>query len=70
MQSFFTDYLRRVRGASEHTVRAYRDTLRMFFMFLADRLDRTIADVRLDDVRADAVLAFSTTSSPSAAMAP
>ncbi|HEU4726954.1 MAG TPA: tyrosine-type recombinase/integrase [Kofleriaceae bacterium] len=58
VQSFFVDYLRRVRGASEHTVRAYRDTLRMFFVFLADRADRPLADLRLDDVRADAVLAF------------
>jgi site-specific recombinase XerD len=58
VQSFFADHLRRVRGASEHTVRAYRDTLRMFFIFLADRADRSVADLRLDDVRADAVLAF------------
>jgi integrase/recombinase XerD len=58
VQSFFSDYLRRVRGASEHTIRAYRDALRMLFVFLADRLDRPVADLRLDDVRADAVLAF------------
>lgn len=58
VQSFFADHLRRVRGASEHTVRAYRDTLRMFFVFLADRAGRSLADLRLDDVRADAVLAF------------
>lgn len=58
VQSFFSDHLRRVRGASEHTVRAYRDALRMFFVFLADRIGRPVADLRLDDVRADAVLAF------------
>jgi len=58
VQSYFSDHLRRVRGASEHTVRAYRDTLRMFFVFLADRLGRSVADLRLNDVRADAVLAF------------
>lgn len=58
VQSFFADYLRRVRGASEHTVRAYRDALRMFFLFLAGRPGRSVADLRLDDVRADAVLAF------------
>jgi integrase/recombinase XerD len=58
VQSFFADHLRRVRGASEHTVRAYRDALRMFFVFLADRLGGSVAALRLDDVRADAVLAF------------
>ena len=35
VESFFSQYLRQVRGASPHTVRAYRDTLRMFFTFLA-----------------------------------
>lgn len=58
VQSFFSDYLRGVRGASAHTVRAYRDALRMFFLFLAGRPGRSVADLRLDDVRADAVLAF------------
>ncbi len=58
VQSFFSDHLRRVRGASEHTIRAYRDALRMLFVFLADRLGRSVADLRLDDLRADAVLAF------------
>lgn len=58
LQSFFLDHLRRVRGASEHTIRAYRDSLRLFFCFLANHLARSIADLRLDDVSADSVLAF------------
>jgi integrase/recombinase XerD len=56
VQSFFSDYLRGVRGASVHTVRAYRDALRMFFVFLAGR--RSVAQLRLEDIRAEAVLAF------------
>ena len=31
-QSFFQDHLRAVRGASDHTVRTYRDALRLFFV--------------------------------------
>lgn len=58
VQSFFVDHLRRVRGASEHTIRAYRDGLRLFFLFLAARTRRSIADLRLDDIRVEAVLAF------------
>lgn len=58
VQSFFSEHLRRVRGASEHTVRAYRDTLRMLFVFLADQLGRRVQDLQLDHVRADLVLAF------------
>src|SRR5690606_39555378 len=36
VESFFRDYLQRVRGASRHTVLAYRDALRLFFAFVAD----------------------------------
>ena len=70
VQSFFEDHLRRVIGASEHTVRAYRDALRLYFLFLADSTGRSVADLRLDDVRAQSVLAFLfSTSNPSVATA-
>lgn len=58
VESYFDDHLRRVRGASRHTLRAYAHALRLFFVFLADRRRRAIADLRVDDVQADAVLAF------------
>jgi site-specific recombinase XerD len=58
VQSFFQDYLQRVRGASNHTVRAYRDTLRLFFTFLVHRRGGSAADLSLDDLHTDAVLAF------------
>ena len=60
VESYFDDHLRRVRGASRHTLRAYAHALRLFFIFLADRRRRAIADLRVDDVQADAVLAFVT----------
>jgi site-specific recombinase XerD len=58
VQSFFQGYLRSVRGASDHTVRAYRDALRLYFCFVAERTCRPPATVGLDDIRADLVLAF------------
>lgn len=58
VQNYFHDYLRGVRGASEHTIRAYSDALRLFFAFLAGHVRRPIAHLELDDIRADAVLAF------------
>lgn len=58
VQSFFGNYLERVRGASPHTIRAYRDTLKVFFLFLAGQGHRSAADLTLDDVRADVVLSF------------
>lgn len=58
VERFFRDYLGRVRGASTHTVRAYGDALRLFFVFIASRAEKPIASLHLDDIRADAVLAF------------
>ena len=57
-QSFFFRYLQATRGASGHTVRAYRDTLKLFFLFLSQRRKKPLADLSLDDVQADQVLAF------------
>jgi site-specific recombinase XerD len=57
-QGFFQNHLRQTRGASDHTVRAYRDALKLFFLFLADHEHKPVAGLTLDDVRANAVLAF------------
>ena len=57
-ESFFYSYLQNTRGASAHTVRAYRDTLKLFFLFLADQKRKAVADLTLDDIQCDAVLAF------------
>lgn len=58
VESWFVEHLRRVRGASEHTIRAYRDALRLFFLFIADRRRASVAQIGLDDLHVDAVLAF------------
>ena len=57
-QGFFLNYLHSTRGASGHTVRAYRDALKLFFLFLAGQKRKSIADLHLDDMQAEAVLAF------------
>lgn len=48
-ESFFHDYLRNTRGASAHTVRAYRDALKLFYVFLANQKRKPVADLALDD---------------------
>lgn len=60
VQNYFEGYLRQVRGASPHTVRAYGNSLRLFFLFLAKRKKSQIENLRLDDIQADHVLAFLT----------
>lgn len=57
-QSSLRDYLCGIRGASGHAIRTYRDALRLFLLFTAERRRRSIAEPNLDDVNADAVLAF------------
>jgi integrase/recombinase XerD len=57
-QSFFVNYLQSTRGASAHTVRAYRDALKLFFLFMADQKRKQIAELELDDIQAESVLTF------------
>lgn len=57
-ESFFHNYLQNTRGASAHTVRAYRDALKLFYVFLANQKRKPMADLTLDDIRSDAILAF------------
>jgi site-specific recombinase XerD len=58
VESYFTQHLRRVRGASVHTVRAYGHALRLFFSFVAKRTRRSISALCLDDITIENVLAF------------
>lgn len=58
VETYFRSYLIQARGASPHTIRAYRDTLRLLFKFLAERRSRPVSDLTLDDLHAGAVLAF------------
>ncbi len=60
VETFFQDYLQRVRGASPHTVRTYRDTLRLLFLYLAGDRRHSVADLKLTALNADNILAFLT----------
>lgn len=57
-ESFFREHLGQVRGASAHTVRAYRDALRMFFGFLAQHARCSVAQLTLTHLNVAAVTAF------------
>lgn len=58
VESFFVEYLPRQRGASRHTVRAYRDALKLLFEFAARRRGREIAALELGDLDADTIATF------------
>jgi site-specific recombinase XerD len=58
VESFFTNYLPRQRGASPHTIRAYRDTLKLLLQFAAQRHNREVAMLGLDDFDADMIATF------------
>jgi site-specific recombinase XerD len=60
VESFFRDHLQRMCGVSPHTVRSYRDTLRLLFTFLADDKKCTVADLHLADLRVDVIARFLT----------
>lgn len=58
VESFFTTYLPRQRGASTHTIRAYRDTMKLLLEYVAGRRGRAMAAIELDDLDADMVAGF------------
>jgi len=58
VESFFRDHLERMRGVSPHTIRAYRDTLRLLLIFVADKGGRDVANLQLTDFHVDAVKEF------------
>lgn len=58
VESFFREHLQRMAGASRHTVLSYRDGLRLFFQFVADRGGRSVSELRMDDLVVERVIAF------------
>jgi site-specific recombinase XerD len=58
LRGFFAEHLPKVRGASPHTTRSYRDAFGLLLRFLAARRGRPVALLDFDDLVPDDVLAF------------
>ncbi|SAL88609.1 integrase domain-containing protein [Caballeronia arvi] len=58
VHSYFTEYLPRQRGASAHTIRAYRDALTLLFRFVSEQNGHDVASLQLADLDADVVMRF------------
>jgi Phage integrase, N-terminal SAM-like domain len=56
--AFFTKYLPQQRGASPHTIRAYRDALKLLLVYTAERCGCEIANLELEHLNADVVAGF------------
>jgi hypothetical protein len=58
LRGFFADHLPRVRGASPHTVRSYRDTFVLLLRFIATRTQRSVPELDVDHLGPEEVLDF------------
>jgi integrase/recombinase XerD len=58
VQAFFREHLAAHRGVSPHTVFAYRDAIKLFLNCTARRARKPVARLELDDLTANAALAF------------
>ena len=41
-----------------HTIRAYRDALKLFYLFLSNQTHKPVANLAVEDIQSDSVLAF------------
>ncbi len=55
---FFDQYLLRLKGSSNQTIKAYRDVFSLFLPFAAHKLSIQIASLRVEHLSPDMVLAF------------
>lgn len=55
---FFDQYLIGIKGASDHTVRAYRDTFGLFLPFAAQRSGREIKELQVEQLTVQLILDF------------
>jgi site-specific recombinase XerD len=60
LQSFFTSYLVGQRGASHHTITAYRDTLRLLLGYVRERTGIQPSDLDIAVLDAEMIAAFLT----------
>ena len=58
IHQFFDQYLPRIKGSSEHTVKAYRDTLKLFLPFAANYHHIKIDSLCLDHLSYELILDF------------
>jgi len=56
--AFFHEWMAQQRNLSHHTIKSYRDTWRLFLLFVAGRKRRSVSDLATEDLTSEEVLAF------------
>lgn len=56
--SFFNGYLSIQRGLSVNTIQSYRDSLKLFFCYVADKLKVSVEQLTIENLNENNVLAF------------
>ena len=60
LQAFFSERLINEKGASQHTIAAYRDTMRLLLRFAAEHSGKPPTNLAIDDLHAPLIGAFLT----------
>lgn len=58
ISSFFNGYLSIQRGLSVNTIQSYRDSLKLFFCYVADKLKISVDQLKIKNLNEDNVLEF------------
>ena len=58
VESYFQEHLQRVCGASPHTIRAYRDTLRLLLIYVSDNKPCAVSEIRTTDLDVNQIKSF------------
>ena len=58
VHQFFDHYLPNIKGVSQHTIKSYRDTFRLFLPFAADYYGIKIRSLRVEQLSSELILAF------------
>ena len=58
LYSFFEDYLKCQKGLRPSSLKSYRDTLKLFVLFVAEKAGRKVSRLALTDLTCAQVLAF------------
>ncbi len=58
LRGFLATYLPSLRGMSSHTILSYRDSLKLFLQFLAERQRKPVSALNIESIGAEEVVAF------------